>query len=193
MPYIIVSYGIICFFFIFFYYDIPKDARKYFKTFYTFFEYVVFASIFWFNVKEKAKRLIILISLFFFAFQIFYVLTGKVSRIDSIPIGVETIILIFYIFYFFYQYSKDDNNNFIYYHYAFWISVGILIYLGGSFFFFILIDHLEKDEIALFGNLTYVAEIIKNILFAMSIYIYSKKFSKNQLQKQENVPLLDHF
>jgi hypothetical protein len=118
-------------------------------------------------------------------------LSGKVKGLDSIPIGIETILLLFYILYFFYQFSKNLSTEYIYNHYVFWVSVGILIYLGGSFFFFILFDHLNKGQVETFGNMTYVAEIIKNILFGLAIFIHSRFHFNKSENKPASVPYLD--
>jgi hypothetical protein len=127
----------------------------------------------------------------FIIFQIAYVTSTAHKRLDSIPIGIETILLFLYIFYFFYEFSKQIKDTFIYNHYTFWIAVGILIYLGGSFFFFILVNELDKNQRDNFGILTYIAEIIKNLLFAFSIFIY-KKFSTNKIHNlHKNIPNLD--
>ena len=88
----------------------------------------------------------------------------------------------------FLKYIKD---TFIYNHYTFWIAVGIMIYLGGSFFFYILINSLTPDEIEKFGNMTYVAEIIKNLLFAFSIFIYKKHPVNKAHNHSKNIPNLD--
>jgi hypothetical protein len=182
----------ICFCFLFFYYDIPKGYKKDLQTAYTFFEYAVFTFIFWINIKNpKIKRAIFIISVLFFCFQVFYLLTGKVKGLDSVPIGIETIIMLSYIFYFFYQSSKDLSTAYIYNHYGFWVSVGILIYLGGSFFFFILFDHLSTAQVETFGNMTFVAEIIKNILFALAIFIQTRFPFENKKQKPQSIPYLD--
>jgi len=192
IPKIITFYGIICFCFLFFYYDIPKDYKQNLQTAYTFFEYAIFTFIFWLNIKsQKIKRIILIISILFFCFQVFYLLTGKVKGLDSVPIGIETILMLSYIFYFFYQFSKDLSTAYIYNHYGFWISVGILIYLGGSFFFFILFDHLNTAQVETFGDLTYVAEIIKNILFSLAIFIQTKYPFETKKQKSESIPYLD--
>jgi len=108
-----------------------------------------------------------------------------------VPIGIETIIILFYIIYFFYQFSRELSTAYIYNHYGFWVSVGILIYLGGSFFFFILFDHLSTAQVATFGDMTYVAEIIKNILFAIAIFIHARYPFEKPKQKPENIPYLD--
>ncbi|MBK5269418.1 MAG: hypothetical protein JJE22_00260 [Bacteroidia bacterium] len=111
--------------------------------------------------------------------------------LDTIPIGIETILILTYIIYFFYEFSKDTRNLYIYNHYCFWIAVGILIYLGGSFFFFILFNQLSNDQIATFGNITYLAEIIKNILFSLSIFIYQRYTLENTKEKTSSLPYLD--
>ncbi len=113
-------------------------------------------------------------SILFLAFQIFYFFEAKLIRLDSIPIAIETILIFIYIIYFFYEFSKKTTGEYIYYHYCFWISIGILLYLGGSFFFNILINNLNPQEVETFGKMTFIAEILKNILFALAIYFYSR-------------------
>lgn len=173
------------------YYDTPKDLRKYIQAFYTLLEYSFFTYIFWFHIQKKTlKTLILIASLSFIAFQIFFVTTATFKRLDSIPIGIETILLFIYIFYFFYEFSKHIKDTYIYNHYTFWIAVGIMIYLGGSFFFYILINNLTESEIEKFSTMTFVAEIIKNLLFAFSIYMY-KKYRLNHTTHPKKIPNLD--
>jgi len=132
-----------------------------------------------------------LLSILFFVFQIVYVFTTEIKRLDSVPVGIETILILIYIFFFFFELSKNVNGLFIYNHYCFWLAVGILIYLGGSFFFYILIDHLSRDQVNTFGNLTYLTEVLKNILFVAAIFIYNR-YPLGKTDKNSNsVPFLD--
>lgn len=127
----------------------------------------------------------------FIAFQVIYVLSGKVKRLDTIPVGIETILIVTYIIYFLFELSKNLEGS-LYNHYGFWISVGVLIYLGGSFFFYIMIDSLSGQEVETFGNLTYVAEILKNVLFGMAFFIYAKYPARKEPEKKiKSVPFLD--
>jgi hypothetical protein len=192
IPATLTLYGLVFFGYLMIYYETPKDLRKYVQAFYTLLEYSFFTYIFWFHIRKKAfKNLILIASVSFITFQIFFVTTATFIRLDSIPIGIETILLFIYIFYFFYEFSKYIEDTFIYNHYTFWIAVGIMIYLGGSFFFYILINSLTLSEIEKFGNMTFVAEIIKNLLFAFSIFIY-KKYPVNKVQNHsKNIPNLD--
>jgi len=189
---IISAYGIFIFALLLIYYLLPKDVKKYYQAFYTFFEYSFFAFVFWYTIQnKKIKRLIIYFSVVFISFQSFFVTITSLQRLDSIPIGIETILIFIYIFFFFYEFSRNNRNLFIYNHHCFWISVGILIYLGGSFFFYLMINHLDTEEINRFGNLTYIAEIIKNVLFAIAMFI-NKKFSTSENKNSSSkVPNLD--
>jgi hypothetical protein len=192
IPLILATYSLIVFTYLVFYYETPRDIRKYLQASYTFFEYSVFSYIFFYNIRSRViKTFIITASILFIVFQVYFVSITTHKRLDSIPIGIETILLFIYIFFFFYEYSRNIKESFIYNHYGFWIAVGILIYLGGSLFFYILINQLTQDEVNKFGNLTYIAEIIKNILFAISIIIY-KKYPTDRIQKNPvKIPNLD--
>ena len=166
--------------------------NNYYQGSYTLLEYSIFTYLFWYNIQSKAfRKLIIVVSLLFALYQIFYITSATFARLDSISIGIETILIFIYIFYFFYEFSKNTKDVFIYNHYGFWIAVGIMIYLGGSFFFYILINHLDQSEVDKFGKMTFVAEIIKNLLFAFSIFLY-RKFPFNKIPNHpKKIPNLD--
>jgi hypothetical protein len=172
------------------YWELPRNLRMYHQTIYTFLEYLAFTYIFWKNIKsKKIKNFMLIATVLFAVFQINYMFNTKLVRLDSTSVGIETILIFIYIIYFFYEYSKTISDSYIYNHYFFWISVGVLMYLGGSFFFYIFINHLSDDQIDTFGNLTYCAEIFKNVLFATAIIIYGKNSKLNK--KPPSVPYLD--
>lgn len=193
VPTTIAIYGIFCFSFLLIFQDyLPDYYKKYFQVGYTFLEYFFFAFIFWYNIRNKSfKTFMVVASILFLLFQVFFITTSSFKRLDSIPIGIETILIFIYIFFFFYEFSKNAKDIFIYNHFTFWIAVGILLYLGGSFFFYMLISNLEENDVTTFGNMTYVAEIIKNLLFAFSIFMY-KKYPVNKSHNHlKNIPNLD--
>jgi len=192
-PALIGAYGIFFFGLLFIYYDyVPIDFQKYYQVTYTFLEYSFFSFIFWCHIKNRVFKTFMIIATFLFiVFQVFFVSTATFKRLDSVPIGIETILLFVYIFYFFYEFSKQIKDIFIYNHYTFWIAVGVMIYLGGSFFFYILINHLNQSEINKFGAMTFVAEIIKNLLFAFSIFMYKKHPVNNTHKLPKKIPNLD--
>lgn len=190
---LLALYGVLFFALLFLYENFEANIpNNYFQGVYTILEYSFFSYLFWINIHSKPfKKLIIIVSLLFFLYQFFYITSVKFERLDSISIGIETILVFIYIFYFFYEFSKNTKEFFIYNHYGFWLAVGIMIYLGGSFFFYILINYLDENEVDKFANLTYVADIIKNLLFAFSVYIYKKHPLNKTRNHSKKIPNLD--
>jgi hypothetical protein len=192
IPVLIALYGLFCFICLYYFEQIPINYRKYYYMSYTSIEYTTFAYIFYKNVLSSVfKRLILICSLLFLLFQITYVLAFKIYRLDTIPIAFETILTFTYIVYFFYEYSKNILGFYIYNHYVFWVATGILLYLGGSFFFYIMFNHLNEQQISAFGMLTYVAEILKNIFFSVAIYTLIKHPVEKKNKSEMQIPFLD--
>lgn len=184
----ILIYGLIFFSLLHFYYDIPKSYRKIQQTIYTFLEYAFFAYIFWFNIKQlRFKKIILIFSFLFLCFEIIYFFLSKPQRIDSVPVGIETILMLLFSFIYFHQYFNENRTTYIYNDPNFWIVVGILIYLCSSFFFNILANQVSNE----YWYFTFIPEIIKNILFSLSIIKYKDTSKENSTIKSSNVPYLD--
>ncbi len=64
---------------------------------------------------------------------------------------------------------------------SFYIVVGILVYIGSNFFFNLLANVITQEQNEQYWHFTYIPEIIKNIIFAVSIlFINTKTKIKNQ-------------
>lgn len=184
----LLIYGVVFYLFLHFYYDFPKSLRKLQQSIYTFLEYSFFTYIFWINIRHaKLRKLILVFSFLFLGFEIVYFILSETQRIDSVPVGIETILLLVYTFIFFQQYFYENRTTYIYNDPNFWIVVGILIYLGSSFFFNILANQVSKK----YWHFTYIPEIFKNILFSLSIIKYKDKSIDNSKTKSYDVPYLD--
>jgi hypothetical protein len=152
---------------------------------------VFFTLVIYWKIQNKLFRIIItILSILFIAFQFFHYLTIKLTVVDSLPIGVETILLFSYIIFYFYEQFKQLNPDYVYKNPIFWIYFGILIYLGGSFFFNILADYMNKKTVTQYWSLTYIPEIVKNILFLYALLII-KNHSNNQFPQKKSIPHLD--
>jgi len=73
--------------------------------------------------------------------------------------------------------------------YRFWIILGILLYLSGSFFIYILADQIGAEELRRMWILTFLFYIVKGIFFAISILIYKRQSPKNNTGNK--IPYLD--
>lgn len=149
----------------------------------TIIEYGVFAAFLYFQLTDTAaKKLLAIASIAFFIFFLVFTLYLKGSTIiDSIPIGIETIIVLVFGFYYLYEQTNDTSTLFIYNNPAFWIIFGMIIYLAGSFFIYIFANYTTQEVVERYWFVTNIFSVIKNILFCIAIYNNSKP-SKENLQ-----------
>jgi hypothetical protein len=158
---------------------------------YTLLEYSFFSILIFQQLKLKSLKLIIIVlSLCFLVFQFIYYFLPHRQKIDSVPIGFETILIFIFIFFFLYEEFKDVRGLPIYENYFFLISIGLFIYLGGCFFIYLLANTIDAKELDKYWFFTYVVEIIKNLLFIFSILVYSKNPNKSNNSNQ-TLPNLD--
>ena len=166
---------------------LPHKVYYYILGGFTLLEYCAFASFIYFNLKSAvAKKVIIIFSILFAIFVIGYQSMGRIRAIDSVPIGVETILILLFSFYYFYEQLNDVGETFVYHKYHFWIIVGFLIYLGGSFFIYVFANQISRQEAYLLEKywfLTYVFYIIKSLLFIIGILTYAKQHKSPRPEK----------
>jgi hypothetical protein len=153
-----------------------KPLKVFLYSSYTFFEYLFFAYFFLQVIKNpRFKKIISIVSIIFSVFLILYAYLGKVKGIDSLPIGIETILILVFSFYFLFEQLNDTTNLFIYSKYTFWIILGMLLYLAGSFFIYIYASQLNQEEILKYWIFTNIFSIIKNILFVIALAVHANQ------------------
>jgi len=132
---------------------------------------------------KKAKFLSIILALAFAIFFFIYSFLAKAALgFDSIPTGVESIIILSFCFYYLYERMNDTTTLFIYNTYQFWIILGIALYLAGSFFIYIFASYLRNDGfLDKYWFITNIFSIVKTIFFCISIFIHARP-SKESLQ-----------
>lgn len=187
-------YGLVFWLLLFFYRDIPKEFIKIgYQPIYTSLEYLFFASLFYFNMESrKLRKLIIGLSFLFIIFQGVYVIGFEKTRIDSISIGVESILIFVYISLFFFENLSNPIKGIgIYSNHCFWISLGLLFYLGGSFFINILASSFSDEEWSKYFYLNYIADTVKTLFFAIALIIQSNNAKKIVESKSSSIPYLD--
>jgi hypothetical protein len=76
---------------------------------------------------------------------------------------------------------------------SFWFTIGILIYLSGTFFFNILASSKDfRPVLQEYWFITYILETLKNIVFAIAIILYAKNAHTGNLEKDnKKLPFLD--
>lgn len=125
--------------------------------------------------KKIVKRLVLSIGLLFaFMTLLLSIFSENMKLIDSIQIGIETIIILVFSFYYLYERMNDTTTLYIYSNFHFWVILGVVLYLSGSFFIYIFADSLPKNEVEKYWVVTNILSIIKNIFFAIAIVVNSK-------------------
>jgi hypothetical protein len=132
------------------------------------------------------------LSIAFVIFQISDFLTAKRGVLDSLAIGVETILIFIYSFLFLYQEFRRLDNRSILINPVFWSVSGIVFYLAGSFFFNILANNFTREEVREYWKYSYLFDDVKNILFVYSIYLFAKQAKKIQIKRSEPYLDFDH-
>ena len=155
-----------------------------YKSF-TFIEYCIFSIFISLQIKNKVFGKVIFWSTV--AFGIFLILyhtmvAKEAKGVDSVPIGIETILILVYSFYYLYEQMNDLSGDLIYDKYPFWVITGIMLYLAGSLFIYIFANY-DKTVMHQYWFVTIVFYFIKNILFAIAILLHIKKL-KNPRPKE---------
>lgn len=158
---------------------------------YTFLEYSFFSFLLFHSFKRRISKSFVLIgSAAFFIFMIFYFVLGSYKTVDSVPIAVETILILGYIVFYFHEQLTIPKNQFLFHNYFFWMILGIILYLSGSLFIYMLANHIPYKELMQYWVFTYIVEILKNILFGISVIIHLQEIKKIPIIKK-NIPHLD--
>ena len=166
--------------------------RRFLINSFTFFEYFFLALFLWINLaSKKARKVLVILSSLFFLFLIYFYISSHFSRIDSIPIGIESIIIISFSFYFFYEKIKSPTLNYIYNDYRFWILIGMILYLAGSFFIYIYGEQLDPVAWKKFRYLTVVFYIIRSLFFIIGIVIFLNTPKEKPPLSNKKIPFLD--
>jgi hypothetical protein len=143
---------------------------------FTFIEYSTFAYFLWLHIKNPLfRKLIIIISIVFSIFLAIYNKFYGIRSLDSVPIGIETILILIFIFYYLFEQANDKTNLFIYSHYQFWAVTGFMIYLAGSFFIYILANQINRELLERYWFLTNALYVVKNLFIGVAFFINIKK------------------
>lgn len=169
-----------------------KLSLKYFDSeiySYRLFTIVEFAVLSYYLIKEisteKFRLFIKISSLVFGGFVLFDLITGTLNEFDSIPTGVESILILSSSLLLLYErIIKNEEYNVS----SIWISVGIVLFFSGTFFLFILSESNFNDS-AFSVTYSYILasfKIISYILFSIGILFENKSLFKpsySQFQK----------
>lgn len=170
---------------------VKKTDRHYLYSLFVLIEYSFFAFFLWTNLQNvKSKIILLSLSMFFGIFIIISTLSFKITRLDSISIGIESIIVLTFSIFLLFEMLNSLKDTFIYDDHRFWIIMGIVLYLAGSFFIYIFDETLSSNQRNAFWFLTWIFYIIKALFFSIGIIILLRKY-KAPSNHSKTIPYLD--
>jgi hypothetical protein len=160
---------------------------------FTLIEFLLFSAFLFSQLKSiRSKKILIftscLFTVFYFGFILYTkvaldksYLTSKTVKIDSIPVGIEAIFILSFSFYYLYECTRDTTTLFIYNTYQFWVVLGIVLYLAGTFFIYIFTDSLNAADLKKYWVITNIFSILRTLFFVIAIVYHSKPQRNNTL------------
>jgi hypothetical protein len=106
---------------------------------------------------------------------------------DSLPASTECILVILYSILYFYEQMNNPVESFIYSSKNFWIIVGFFVYLASTLFLFIVAAYMSIADMEKFWFINFIANISKNILFAIAFSLPSGKKPIQPVKKKRNL------
>jgi len=106
-------------------------------------------------------------------------------------VGSFLIPVVAFIIHFFYLRFKQVDEQYLYQNPFFWFMTGMLVYLGFTFFFNILVNHVENEVIKNYYHFSYIDDIVKNRLFAVGLMLLPRANSTVDRTHSFNAPKLD--
>jgi hypothetical protein len=170
---------------------------------YTLIEFLLFSSFLHSQLKSKRSKTILIFSsclftLFYFGFIIYTkvaldksYLTSETIKIDSIPVGIEGIFILSFSFFYLYECTRDTTTLFIYNTYQFWVVLGIVLYLAGTFFIYIFTDSLKAADVNKYWVVINVFSILRTLFFVIAIIYNSKPQRNNTLNSDFELTYLN--
>lgn len=125
-----------------------------------------------FKDKKNTKNIIKVFWIGFTSYAILNIILIKESGpMDSIAVGMESIIILMFSSYYLFTKVKRTSNLSIYKNFHFWIVITFLIYFSGTFFLNIMADAMWENENyqMLYFIINIAFNILKNVLLAVAM------------------------
>ena len=161
------------------------ESELYSFRLFTIIEYsIITFFIFQLIESDLFKRLIKIGSIIFIIVSILDIYTSSFTSFDSLPSGIESILVLSYCLFFVYEKMTSTDFSF---NGTIWITIGFILFFSGTFFLFILSQNNFKDSsfILTYGYIVAIFNIIKNLFITIGIFSESNNSKKtsHKLQK----------
>lgn len=119
-------------------------------------------------VNRSYKRFIYISMTLFYILLIIDFLTNSFNQFDSLPTGIESILIILFSLILIFEKLNSENVHF---NFSIWISFSFIIFFAGTFFLFILSQNnfSNTNFSDTYGYVVAIFNSIKNLLICLGI------------------------
>ncbi len=154
--------------------SINSYSILYLFSIFTIVELTFISFYFYLLIKDKllTRKAIIFSWIGFIIYGIANIIYSKeMEAWDSIPMGIESLIILILSSYYLFIKIKRTNNLSFYTNFHFWVAVTFLLYFSGTFFLNIMAESMRRNpeyQMLYFGiNIGF--NILKNVLLAVAM------------------------
>lgn len=169
----------------------PNHVNAKFDAVNQFGEYVALSAILFYSLNSPVLRKVVLFAgIAFTLFCIIYVSLYVLTELDPVIMSVKSIILIVLSLLVFYEKFQKETDRVIYYDYRFWGLIGLIIYISGTFLFYLVYaDYFEEmKDLEIIPPVLY---LFKSIFLAISLIILIKQTKQITGKTDKEIPFLD--
>lgn len=146
-------------------------------------EYTLLSCFFYFILKRKLFRLIIIFLVIpFYLFTFFEYQTNGNNLFNSYPTILEFFIFILFAIFFLFELLNEVNIEPLSNNIIFWINVGLFVYFCGNFFYILLVQNSINADKSVQNKLIIIysiVSILKNILLSIGFIFSQEPSPKN--------------
>jgi hypothetical protein len=135
-------------------------------------EYSFFLIFFNYNFQSPLfKKILFAGTVIFFLVAAYNLFFDSTHRFDTLSASVDSILIICYSIFYFYEQLKTPEPTFIYSTKTFWVVIAILLYMAGTFIFFIATAYMTAKETYTYWPIASIANILKNLLLSVAFIL----------------------
>jgi len=135
-------------------------------------EYTIFAYFFFTVINTPiTKKILAIVSIIMFLLIVIIFISSNKRNFDSASASIESITIIVFSLIYLFRQINQPQEHFIFLSPNFWVVLGILIYMSGTLFLFIMASNLSDTELQKYWIIINISNAITNIIFCIAFLV----------------------
>lgn len=155
------------------------NSEFYSYRIFTVIEFLCLATIVYYSlILVRLKKILLFSAILFFLSLVIDILTNSIDNFDSLPTGVESILILFYCILILYEQITTGKPLF---SFAVLFSFSMILFFSGTFFLFIMSqNNFENEEFSvLYDYIVAISKILMTLLISLGLLANRKIEAKH--------------